>query len=294
MRWFWGLLIAIIGVIFLGQSLNFWGANQIADLSQFWPLLLILLGIALLARHLRFGWIIILASFILALVFIYFASFSTKPAFSKVIRRQGLESFNFSNNLPENAVKARIIIETGAIDLHLSSSSDKLIDGSLKSRYAEPDLTLSEENNIVTATLKTTKNIGFIWGSNTLDVKITNKIPVELIINSGASSLNLDTSEIALDGLEINAGASSINLKIGKIMNNSALNIKSGASSINIDLPSNIGFEIVAKSGLSSKEINNFNQIDNNTFKNKNFDTSQIRAKLNIDAGASSIKISEY
>jgi len=278
----------------LGQSLNFWGANQIADLGQFWPLLLILLGIALLVRHLRFGWIIILASFILALVFIYFASFSTKPAFNKVIRRHKLESFNFSNNLPENSTKARIIIETGAINLHLSSISDKLIDGSLKSRYAEPDLTLSEENNIVIATLKTTKNIGFIWGSNTLDVKITNKIPVELVINSGASSLNLDASEITLEGLEINAGASSINLKIGKIINSSVLNIKSGASSINIDLPNNIGFEIIAKSGLSSKEIKDFDQIDNNNFRSKNFDTAEIKSKLNIDAGASSIKIKIY
>lgn len=294
MRWFWGLLIAIIGVIFLGLNLNFWGTNQIADLIQFWPLLLVLLGIALLARHLRFGWIIILASFILALVFIYYASFSTKPAFNKVIRRHKLESFNFSNDLPENSARARIIIETGAIDLHLSSSSDKLIAGTLKSRYAEPDLVLSQENDLVIATLKTTKNIGFIWGSNTLDVKITNKIPIELIINSGASSLNLDISEITLAGLDINAGASSINLKIGKVLNNSVFNIKSGASSINVDLPNNIGFEIIAKSGLSNKEIKDFDQIDSNNFKSKNFDTAEIRAKLNIDAGASSIKVKSY
>ena len=294
MRWFWGLLIAIIGVIFLGQSLNFWGVNQIADLGQFWPLLLILLGIALLVRHLRFGWIIILLSFILALVFIYFASFSTKPVFNRVIRRHKLESFNFSNNLPENSTKARIIIETGAINLHLSSGSDKLIDGSLKSRYAEPDLTLSEDNNIVTATLKTTKNIGFICGSNSLDVKITNKIPVELVVNSGASSLNLEASEINLESLEINAGASSINLKIGNLTNNAVLNIKSGASSINIDLPNTVGFEIITKSGFSSKEIKDFNQIDNNTFRSKNFDNAPIKAKLNIDAGASSINVKNY
>jgi hypothetical protein len=72
MRWFWGLLILSLGVVFLAQNIGLWGTVSNAQIVQFWPLMLILFGISLIAKNLRFGWIIIIVSFVLAIMFIHF------------------------------------------------------------------------------------------------------------------------------------------------------------------------------------------------------------------------------
>ncbi len=80
MRWFWGLLILSIGVIFLGQNLGLWSNVSAADLLRFWPLILVLFGFTLIVKHLKFGWIIILIAYVAALYLIYYSL--TKHMFS--------------------------------------------------------------------------------------------------------------------------------------------------------------------------------------------------------------------
>lgn len=72
MRWFWGLLIVSIGLLILVQNLGFIHNVSTAQLVQFWPLILILFGISLIVKHLKFGWVLVLISFVIAYLFIYY------------------------------------------------------------------------------------------------------------------------------------------------------------------------------------------------------------------------------
>lgn len=293
MRVFWGLLILTFGLIFLGLSFNLWGASQIEELAQFWPLLLILFGISIIVRHLKFGWLIVLLSFLAAILFVYFFSFVPGTSKSNIFN-QKIETYNFSSDLPQDVKQAKIIIDTGAVSLNASKTSDKLIEGSLESRYFQPELDVTSENGTVTAHLKTIRFGGW-WGKNNLTLQITDKIPVEVVINSGASSINLDLTNISISNLEVNAGASSIDVKIGNIQNNAKVSISAGASTIDLQIPKDYGVKLISKTGLSSKSYEGFTQIEKDAYQNENYNKDDVnKLEVNLDAGVSSIKLETY
>lgn len=93
MKFFAGLLILGFGLIFLAHNLGLWPGVSASELLNFWPLALILFSITLLSQHLKFGWIIILISFVVALYLIYIVShnnfnniFLTIPRLNRSIR----------------------------------------------------------------------------------------------------------------------------------------------------------------------------------------------------------------
>lgn len=78
MKWFWGLLILSLGILLLGQNLGYLNTFSGIKLLQFWPLILILFGISLIVKHFKYGWILILISFLLAFAFIYYMASNDK------------------------------------------------------------------------------------------------------------------------------------------------------------------------------------------------------------------------
>ena len=293
MKWFWGLLIVSFGLVFLGQSIGLLNYDQFNQLSQFWPLILILFGIALIVRHLNYGWMIILVSFILCFIFMYF-SLSFKIIDDYNIRsNQKAETNYFSENLPSEVKKAKIIINTGAVNLKITSSSDKLIDGKLVSKFSVPELEKSISQDEITIRIKNTKISGGFWGKSDFNIAITDKIPVELDINSGASNINLDLENIILSNLNLNTGASSMDIKIGQT-EEASIEVNTGASSLNILLPKDLGVKVIAKTGLTSKNFEDFIQKDNNTYQTSNYDEALNKLNFSISSGASSITIKQY
>jgi hypothetical protein len=82
MRWFWGVVLIFIGVIFLGANFGWWSAHDFVWVWQFWPILLIFLGISILLRHWRFGGTLLFLLFVLFLVFAVY-SVATKKTYFK-------------------------------------------------------------------------------------------------------------------------------------------------------------------------------------------------------------------
>lgn len=71
MKLFWGLLLLSLGLLILATNLNYYNCSNFSDLIKFWPMILILFGITIIFKNFKFGWIIILLAFILALFFIH-------------------------------------------------------------------------------------------------------------------------------------------------------------------------------------------------------------------------------
>ena len=287
MKWFWGLLILVIGLIILGQNFNVWGFDNFDQLSKFWPLILILFGITLMVRHIRFNWLIILISFIAAIALIYFVSLNASDF--KVNKDN--QTYDFSQNLPSEVKKAKIIINTGAVELNIKDNGNQLINGNLVSNYNQPDISTTISGDTATVILKSTKINNSVWGKNILNIEITDKIPIDLIINAGAASMNLDFSKISLSNLDVNSGASSMNITLGEVINGSNISIETGASSVTIKTPKELGVKIIAKTGLTGKNFEGYNKIDNQTYLSPNFDQTNTKITLTISAGASSINV---
>lgn len=287
MRWFWGILIIVIGILILGQNFSWW--NNI-NFIQYWPLLLIIFGIALMVKNLSYGPIIIILSFLLAIGLI------VSGVLPKTIKNTSVSVANtFFADLPNGVDKGGLNVETGAVKLNIDSGTDKFIEGSLESSIFEPSLITSQNGNTISADLKTTTKEDWLnWsrGKNNLDIKLTDKVPVDLSINAGASDIQMDLEKIKLSSLILKSGASSIDLKIGDNVESDAnLSIKAGASNIKISVPKDLGVKATITSGLSSKDLSGFNKLSDSNYESDNYSTASKKINLSIDAGVSSIEI---
>lgn len=296
MRWFWGLLLIAIGILYLGAQFSWWGDLSAAALWRFWPLLLIIFGISIMVKHLRSGWIIILLAFIASLGFVYYSVKFIEIPDQEIVSE---EKMSFSEDLGQGVKKGIISIKTGAVNLDVKQSENKFIEGSLNSNVARPQLKVKKDDSSLVAELKTDKsqNINIFSGKlkNNLDVAISNKLPLELTIDAGASSQNLDLSDIILSKLNIDAGASSLRLNLGdKNQENAEVDINAGASSIDIKIPRNLGVKLQLKGGLSDKQFSGFRKISDSEYQTDEYDKAAKHIQINIDAGVSAIKISQY
>lgn len=295
MKWFWGIILILAGVILIGINTNYLDADQLYQFAKFWPLLLIIYGTGLAFRHYRFGWIITLLVIIASIAFI---GYSTKNNlhFQNNFSGNAPTISKFQADLPSAADSAKIIIDSGAVDLKLRSTSDDLIHGSLSSRFLQPKLTTKTSNDQTIVTLDTASSFhNWPHGKNKLDVFITDEVPVNLQLNVGASQLNLDTSNIMVKEMTISCGASNIDLKIGKtIQDNAAIKISSGASNISISLPREIGVKISNDSALSNLDTKDFTKVDKGTYESNDYQNKDKKITIHNSSGASSININWY
>lgn len=289
MRWFWGLIIIIIGVIFLGVNLGLWDYVNISNLVELWPLAVILFGLGLMFNKWWWGFIPAILIFILVCFGMFYLLKANNINFWQM-NQKAQKIMPFSAELPANVKKMKLEINTGAVNLKLSDGS-KMIDGTLKSRSLTADLQVKVESDVAILTLDTPSNYEYFSGSNYLDLKMTDQIPVELIINAGASTINLDLAKIKLAGLTIKAGASTINMTAGEIENLAKLNFDAGASTIKLNFTKDQGVKIINESGLSTKVFPQFTLIGDNIYQSLNYDQMVKKCEVNFKTGVSTLEV---
>ncbi len=296
MKWFWGLLLVIIGVLFLGYNMHWWPDIQWQHLWYFWPWLLIIFGVGLIVKRWRYGWIIISIVLLAGLFFIYALIFTSKPIFNLKMPAQNATDTPIDIAIPQGVNQAKLTLNCGAIKMDIKGDSPKLMTGNMTSNLVKPKIEQKVIDNKVDIILSMEKTSGG-WRlyQNTLELSLSNQIPWELVVNCGASDLQFDLSNLQIAKLDFQAGASSANFKIGpNIVDQSNFSLDFGASNLNILLSKDIGFDLTVESPLSSRHLTDFNQISENHFQTKNYTTAIKHVTLVIKAGASSINISSY
>jgi hypothetical protein len=292
MRIFWGLAILIIGLYLLARSFGWLASFDPIQLIQFWPVLLILFGITLIAKPWQWGWLVVLLAFILA-GGVIFLLISPNSKFSSLIHQNNDQKFNLKEDLNPNIKQIEFILDTGAVNLNIGQDRNELISLDMDSNAFEPKIEKSITNGIAQIKVSTIKQSNLRVGNkNDLSIKLTDRIPISFKVNSGASKMNLDLSGLKISGFEINTGASDLTLKLGQTEPKINGLINAGASNINIVLPNSLATTIVTKTGLSSKNFNGFNQVNDQTYQSLNHNIAVNQADIEIKAGVSSLNIS--
>jgi hypothetical protein len=122
--------------------------------------------------------------------------------------------------------------------------------------------------------------------------QLTQEIPLTLIVEAGASSLNIDLKDVMATRMELKTGASSSNLTV-PARGASLLDVEAGAASVNIRVPEATAARIRVKEGVTSVSVdtNRFPRLDSGFYQSANFDTATDRAEINIEAGLGSISV---
>ena len=103
--------------------------------------------------------------------------------------------------------------------------------------------------------------------------------------------LNVDVSEIMTNSVNIDTGATSMKLTLGDKTTFDAVSIDAGASSLTINLPKTLGAKLIIDSGLTSKDLPDFNKIDDKTYETANYGSTEKKTEITLKLGVSSLKV---
>ena len=122
--------------------------------------------------------------------------------------------------------------------------------------------------------------------------QLTQEVPLTLIMEAGASSLNMDLKDVLARRVELKTGASSSNITM-PARGVSLLDVEAGAASVNIRVPEATAARIRVKEGVTAVNVdtNRFPRLDSSIYQSSNFDTATDRAEINIESGLGSVSV---
>jgi len=301
---FWGLLLVIIGVLFIlkntGVLFFSWGT-----MWHLWPVILILWGISIIPVK---DWL----KLVLSLVTVVVTIFAVQVYAPKDNHNWNWE-WNDNNNSDndEDNVKtynnvmsenydsltkfANLKLNIGVGDFKIKDTTYKLIEVKHDKNKANYSMTAKAEDSLTTIDLSLEKgefNNGNV--RNNVVLKLNPNPVWDLDLNVGAAEVDFDLSGFKTRNLKIQGGASDIVLKLGAILPLTDVKLEAGAASITIRVPESAGCEIISNTFMASKDFKGFTKIGKQLYQTPNFATSTNKIKIDLQAGVASVDVERY
>jgi len=284
-------ILIFLGTVFLLNNFGILPWDIWTSIWKFWPVILILIGIEfLLGQSFSFRTLIIL----LVIIFLV----PTLWAFNPITKNPlASEDLPISEDLG-SLTRAKILIDLPATNLDLkaaATASAKLAEGkiSFSKAAAKPDISKEESlgQMLISINQKASSSLPFISSvKNSTTLELTQQIPLEITIKTGAASGNIDLNSLRVDYLEINSQASNLKIRFGKLYSSRSI-IKAGASNVQIEIPKEMAARIKIDSKVKNLSIDSRFKNEGGFYKTSGFDKAFTRADIEISAIAGTITI---
>lgn len=253
---FWGAALLLLGVLFLLQA-----QGIISNVFRaFWPLMLILVG----------GWMI--------LSVYWRPAQSAEETFSVPLSTAKNAKFTFSHGAGQIEIRGgaplgqALVGSSGTgMNRHSQLNGDRLEVKVEAGPSFVPFLGPSEG----------------VWR-----FQLTQEIPLTLVVEAGASAVNIDLRDVLATRVELSTGASSTNV-VMPARGASLLEVEAGAASVNIRVPEATAARIRVKEGMTSVNVNTnrFLRLDSGMYQSSDYDTAVDRAEIQIESGLGSVTV---
>jgi hypothetical protein len=253
---FWGLILILLGGLFLLQV-----QGLITDVfGWFWPIVLIFVG---------------------ALI-----------VFDRFIPRGGSSGETFSINL-EGAAKVDMDFDHGAGTVVMTGGAPLgvALNGL---QGAGMDVNSHRDGDTLTVDLNAGPTFIPFLGPEGGEwrFQVTEEVPVHLKVDSGASSLDFDFTNVKLAFLGVDTGASSLKVKLPANAGNTLVDIESGAASVDLSVPEGVAARIRIEQGVSSVDIDETRFPASGSLRQSpDFDSAANKVEISLEGGANSVKI---
>lgn len=189
----------------------------------------------------------------------------------------------------------RVQLEMGAGELRIEPGSGKLLEADFRYSIAQwrPELKYDVSANRGYLTLRQPQIHGFSTGDqeNRWDLRLNDKIPLDLRINLGAGEGNLRLSGMALRRLEVGVGAGQLNIDLrGPWDENMEATIRGGVGEATVRLPREAGVRVRATGGIGGIEAQGLRK-EGEYFFNEAYDKPGARLRLDISGGIGQIRL---
>ena len=286
-----------IGVLALMHNYGQLPGNFWQTILPLWPVLLVLIGVEILIGQLRVPWLV---SLTLALIVIggtiagvtYLAWQAPEQ-----IAPGAAEMRHIEKDL-EGVTSASVRLSFGAGNLrvgalntnHIMVGDFLAVDGQTQAQVsysrvgARGDLRVDLPQSKVWPLLNS-------WRSNEWDVKLNSAIPLDLRIDAGASTNDLDLSDLKLSQLRVSAGVSTNTLRLPRT-GRYAARISGGLATTTIFIPEGVAARIRVEGGLSTIVVDEVRfQRSGDEYVSPNYDSATDRVDLTIQGGLATVTV---
>lgn len=318
-RLIWGILLLFIGGVILLENfgiINFYWRN----VWSFWPVFLIIAGLNLLfnKNNSQVGSIAALVVLVACLSFLFFKGQQKPERLSWTNRLHDHDvdisidededsatndSAQTSMKLSEpfvaaeNAKKTVLNITGGGISYNLTGETNELIDADVKNRRGNFSLKklVTDSATVLTFSMDDRKKKwNFSDNGNEVDFKLNKTANWEILMKLGAGEANFDFSAYKVRKFRFDGGAAALDIKMGDLLPISDVTVKSGVADVKINIPKGAGCRIKANTGLSARDFDGFNKLDDGTYETSNYNASTKKIFIFLDGGLSNFEVNRY
>ncbi|WP_442588690.1 LiaF transmembrane domain-containing protein [Pedobacter sp. AW31-3R] len=315
-RVMWGIILLFVGIVLLLENFNiiefYW-----RNVWSFWPVVLIISGVNILfnKNKSQTGNMISLGVLVIMLGFVFYKG-QQPPAHRLWFGENFAEDFdiniddhedttsntemiNFSEPfIPLDTAKKNILnISGGGTSFDLDGGTDSLIVANVERRNGRYTLQKETSDSVNTLTFKMADKKGkweFNDGGNKVDFKLNKTPEWNINMNMGAGAVDFDLSEYKVRSFRFDGGAASLDIMLGDLLPITDVVVKTGVADVKIRIPEGAGCRIKTKTGLSAKDFEGFNKIDNSNYETSNYKASTKKIFINLDGGLSNFEVSRY
>jgi hypothetical protein len=192
------------------------------------------------------------------------------------------------------AKSVRVEIEMPGGELSVGGGAKELLEAEFS--YPGPSLRPQVEYNVRAGQgWLTIRQPGLVHGPggghNTWDLRLSNKVPLELKVDQGAGRARLTLGGLSLSRLDVDIGAGETIVDLtGDWKNDLTANIQGGVGRATVRLPSDVGVRARAEGGIGAIHVYGLKK-DGDAYVSEAYGKSPITVKVQVEGGVGEINL---
>ena len=194
-----------------------------------------------------------------------------------------------------DAKSVRVKMVLGAGNLVVTGGAEKLLEADFTYNVAKlkPEVEFTDGTLVVQhpdvrgyRTLQDIRDFRNEW-----DLRLNNDVPMNLSLDMGAGTSNLQLAGLSLTGLDISLGASESTIDLsGDWAQDLGVSIEAGAADLTVRLPSDIGVRVEVEAGPTVVNAPGLTK-DGNVYTNAAYGVSDVTLQIDLQAGIGLINL---
>jgi outer membrane murein-binding lipoprotein Lpp len=194
-----------------------------------------------------------------------------------------------------DAKSVRVEINMGAGDLQVTGGAEKLLEADFTYNVAKIKPEVGYTDGKLVVRQPDVDGLPVLRGitdfRNEWNLRLYDQVPMDLSVDVGAGTSDLQLTGLSLTGLAVNLGAGKYTVDLsGDWARNLDVTIDAGAANISLRLPRDVGVRVKIESGPHTIEATGFTK-DGDIYTNAAYGVSDVTMQVNIEAGIGQINL---
>jgi hypothetical protein len=286
----WGIVLVFAGVVLLLQTFNVLPWSLWGTLWRFWPAIIIIIGIGILLRHIN-PWLVSLITVVILGGCLGIAIW--QHGTGEIPRNITTQNYEQTIDKLESA-EVNIDFVAGRLTMgNITSGKPNLVEADTEVKNDIPSLAADFNRWGTEGVLYLDSINQQNWpnGSLTWNVNLSKEIPINLDIDSSASTLKLNLDNLDLSSINIDINAGICDLKLPLPNGTLDATVKVNAATLNITIPEGAAVKIQASSTIATLNVSHRFTKSGNYYVTDNYDSASNRIELTIDTNVGTVSV---